>query len=181
MSLFGRIFGRKKPRTPALEPIEPQAEAPTVPNVSKNHPISPVHPNFSFVSSDRLSCPCCGEIILDYRFWQHMDAEQQLRTWWDAPLAITSGHRCAGHNKAVGGAEKSQHLHFATDNTPSLNSPRIAAITGSGDRRMAIALGLLAREAERLGFTGIGHYDSWLHLDRRPGDLVEWDERTRSV
>ena len=45
----------------------------------------------------------------------------------------------------------------------------------------AIALGLLAREAERLGFTGIGHYDSWLHLDRRPGDLVEWDERTRSV
>jgi len=142
------------------------------------HPISPDHPNFAW---EELVCRCCGEIIIDQRFWEHMDAEQQLRTWWGAAFQITSGHRCLSHNAQEGGAEKSQHLLFATDIKPSLNSPRIAAISGSEDRRRAIALGLLAREAEKLGFTGIGHYDTFLHLDMREGELVEWDERTKGL
>ena len=36
---------------------------------------------------------------------------------------------------------------------------------------------LVAAEADRLGFDGIGKYDTFVHLDLR-GEKARWDERT---
>ena len=104
----------------------------------------------------------------DSRFWSHMRTLQELRDWWKAPLRITSGFRSSKHNDAVGGASKSQHMIFATDIVPSVKEPILPE-----------ALDLIADKAEELGFTGIGRYDIFIHLDMRP-KVSRWDNRTRT-
>ena len=74
-------------------------------------------------------------------------------------IAVNSGYRCPAHNKAAGGAEQSWHMLFATDIRPVDNDP---------DK-----LRELYRAAIGMGFGGIGRYDTFLHLDLRPG-AVRW-------
>jgi hypothetical protein len=111
----------------------------------------------------------------DERFYRHMELLQELRDWWKAPIKITSGFRSPKHNEAIGGAPKSQHQVFATDIQPNLHGFRLAQ-TPPFDRRAEMII-LVAAEAERLGFTGIGKYDMFVHLDLRDGN-ARWDERT---
>lgn len=97
-----------------------------------------------------VACRCCGELYLDRA---SMDALQRLRNAWGKPIIINSGHRCAAHNAAVGGAPASQHLDIAFDcRCPSLEQKDFCR---------------LALEA---GFTGIGRYPGkgFVHLDRGP-------------
>ena len=108
----------------------------------------------------------------DARFWAHMKNLQKLRDWWEAPLRITSGFRSPTHNEAIGGASKSQHMVFATDIIPSVKSPHLK------EQILPEALDLIADKAEELGFTGIGRYDIFIHLDMRP-NVARWDERTK--
>lgn len=75
-------------------------------------------PNFS---PREISCNCCGEI------WQgdgkeppewlavSMDRIQALRAKLGRPLVLTCGHRCAEHNREVGGVADSRHLRIAFD------------------------------------------------------------------
>ena len=108
----------------------------------------------------------------DARFWLHMQNLQKLRDWWEAPLRITSGFRSSTHNDAIGGASKSQHMIFATDIVPSVKSPHLPQPI------LPEALDLIADKAEELGFTGVGRYDIFIHLDMRP-NVARWDERTK--
>jgi uncharacterized protein YcbK (DUF882 family) len=101
-----------------------------------------------------------------------MRSLQELRDWWDAPLRITSGFRSPKHNDAIGGAGKSQHMIFATDIVPSVKSPHL------DEPILPEALDLIADKADDLGFTGIGRYDIFVHLDMRP-KVARWDNRTR--
>ena len=111
----------------------------------------------------------------DERFYRHMQLLQELRDWWAAPIAVTSGFRSSWHNKAVGGAAGSQHQVFATDIQPNLHGFRLAQ-TPPFDRRAEMII-IVAAEADRLGFDGIGKYDTFVHLDLR-GETARWDERT---
>ena len=111
----------------------------------------------------------------DERFYRHMELLQELRDWWKAPIKITSGFRSPKHNEAVGGAPKSQHQVFATDIQPNMHGFRLAQ-TPPFDRRAEMII-LVAAEADRLGFDGIGKYDTFVHLDLR-GEKARWDERT---
>ena len=77
--------------------------------------------------------------------------------------------------KAVGGAAGSQHQVFATDIQPNLHGFRLAQ-TPPFDRRAEMII-IVAAEADRLGFDGIGKYDTFVHLDLR-GEKARWDERT---
>lgn len=96
-----------------------------------------------------VACKHCDEFYYDFRA---MTALQLLRDGWGKPIIINSGHRCAQHNRAVGGAPASQHLKIAFDcRCPRADQEAFAAA------------------AKRVGFTGIIRYPArgFVHLDLR--------------
>lgn len=73
----------------------------------------------------------------------------------DRPLTIVSGYRSPEHNKRVGGAPDSRHMHNDAADIPK------------GYARVA--------DAERAGAVGIGDKDGWaVHVDVRPGPPARW-------
>ena len=58
-------------------------------------------------STQEFQCPCCGVASVDPRL---VNLLQKVRDEFGKPISITSGYRCAAHNKAVGGSETSSHL-----------------------------------------------------------------------
>jgi len=54
-----------------------------------------------------FECHCgCGFNTVDYELAEVLD---ELREYFNKPVIITSGCRCFTHNRAVGGADCSQH------------------------------------------------------------------------
>ena len=95
-----------------------------------------------------VSCKHCGEFYLDRNA---MSKLQQLRDLWGQPLVINSGHRCVVHNRNVGGSPTSQHLKIAFDcHMPKTKQEEFITL------------------AKRVGFTGIGIYNNFVHLDTGP-------------
>lgn len=114
-------------------------------------------PNFTW---EEIRCKGTGLVLITDRLFAHMRLLQKLRELV-GPITITSGYRSESYNTQVGGAPASQHLTIATDIIPR-----------------AYSLDATAELADQLGFTGIGRYDSFLHLDTRSGSIAEWDNRT---
>lgn len=109
-------------------------------------------PNFT---PQELACKCGGRHCRGEYFHtpELLDALQALREAMGRPLVVTSGRRCHGHNRAVGGASRSQHmLAIAVD----------VSLMGHDPCE-------LARQAVKAGFKGIGFGRSFLHLDMRTG------------
>ncbi len=104
-------------------------------------------------------CPCCDALKLIPGFYTHLRLLERMRRELGFPIAVNSGYRCVRHNRAVGGAARSWHLIFATDISPEDGSPE--------------KLAAMHQAAERLGFGGIGRYDTFIHLDLRP-DPMRW-------
>ena len=124
---------------------------------NKGHPVAQLYPHYNDFKGQwpwanftqrEVACPCCGELYLDA---DSMDAIQALRDDWGEAIIINSGHRCAKHNAAVGGAPNSQHLKIAFD-----------CACPKAEQESFI---ILAKDA---GFTGIGRYLTFVHLDRGP-------------
>jgi len=63
-----------------------------------------ISPNFNLCE---FQCPCCHAVIVHRRL---VVALQKLRDSLSRPITITSGYRCAPHNKAVGGVKGSLHM-----------------------------------------------------------------------
>tara|TARA_R110000824_G_scaffold69581_2_gene179129 strand:- start:384 stop:749 length:366 start_codon:yes stop_codon:yes gene_type:complete len=94
--------------------------------------------------------------------YHHMDLLQKLRDIVGA-ISINSAYRTDENNSRVGGVDNSMHLEFATDLRPH-----------------SVGLDALNKEAERLGFSGIGRYKTFLHVDCRAflgRDNARWDSR----
>lgn len=104
-------------------------------------------PNFTPVE---IACPCCGETYLDEIA---MDALQRLRVALGGPLTVESGHRCAAHNRSIGGASQSVHLRLAFD----------LALGG-------YARGSMLALARKAGFTRFGLMRYGLHVDTHTVD-----------
>ena len=77
---------------------------------------------------------------------------QELRNKIGKPIIINSGYRTESHNKAVGGAKNSYHMHG-----------KAVDIRVNGMKPEEIA-----KIAEKIGFTGIGIYKNFTHVDIRP-------------
>lgn len=61
-----------------------------------------------YFSRREFACRCgCGYDTVDTEL---LDVLCEAREFFRAPVIINSGCRCAAHNKAVGGAPRSQHL-----------------------------------------------------------------------
>lgn len=96
-----------------------------------------------------FECPCCKRVMLSSDLLRKLIL---LRQKIKEPIFINSGYRCELENKEVGGHPKSFHLlGMAADITV-----RNLSMTG------------LLCHAEKIKFTGIGVYTTFLHLDTRP-------------
>lgn len=74
-----------------------------------------------------------------------------LRTQVKKPIKIVSGYRTEAYNEKCGGAKKSYHL---------LGQAADIKVDGVD----TTVLGLLCVE---IGFSGVGVYDNWVHVDTR--------------
>lgn len=84
-----------------------------------------------------------------------------LRSTINRPIYINSGYRCEIENKKVSGVKNSYHRYgMAVDITV---------------RDMLMPD--LAIHADIVGFTGIGLYSNFLHLDIRP-NKYHWEDLT---
>ena len=112
--------------------------------------------NISHFKRSDFACKCCGKIVVN----DHLIAklEELRRELGDVKIYITNGYRCPRHNKEVRGAHSSYHMKgIAVD--IKVEHYRPAEI---------------AEVAKMVGFTGIGIYQTWTHIDLRGGDLVCW-------
>lgn len=89
-----------------------------------------------------------------------MDCLQKFRELVQVPVIINSGYRSKAHNKLVGGAPNSQHL---------LGKAFDIRITDALSREK------IKFHAKEAGFTGIGDYQNFVHLDTGPARY--WDNR----
>ncbi|MFC1693312.1 YcbK family protein [Candidatus Latescibacterota bacterium] len=117
-------------------------------------------PNFyvteHFMYSDFI-CPCCDTLKHVPAFYRHVPLLEQMWEIFGFPIVVTSGYRCKRHNADVGGAPRSWHLLFATDIKP--------------EEEYSDKLSEIRDVAEDL-FSGIGIYETHIHLDLRPERLV---------
>ncbi len=104
-------------------------------------------------------CPCCNKVMLHPKLLGKL---VELRNILERPVYVTSGYRCFGHNRKVGGIVSSYHCIG------------LAADIKVGD----INLITLLEVCENIDFNGIGFYEkkNFLHLDVRPTKRNRWRE-----
>jgi zinc D-Ala-D-Ala carboxypeptidase len=112
-------------------------------------------PNFK---PSEFDCKGTGTIAVDP---SSLDKLQALRTRIGRPFTIVSGYRSPQHNKAVGGAARSKHMEGIAFDV------HMGGINQEG----------FVQEARKLGFTGIGYYDTFTHIDTRERKAT-WDQRS---
>jgi hypothetical protein len=110
-------------------------------------------------SHDELACRHCGRGLLAPGFGPRLI---YLRLALDLPMTVTSACRCAVHNRAVGGHERSLHVFDApaheTGGTAAID---IAMRDGVYNHRLVTIAG-------NLGWAvGINFASRFIHLDRR--------------
>ena len=122
-----------------------------------------VTPHFS---REELQCGCCGGLYISRDFLRRLEL---LRKMIGRPLIPTSCSRCESHNKRVGGAANSYHKFV-----PEVTKTRAVDIACTNSRFRY----QLVENALEAGFTGIGIYSSFVHLDTRPShEALMWHGR----
>lgn len=96
---------------------------------------------------------CCSTVMIDDQLVKYV---QMIRDHFGKPITITSGYRCATHNRNVGGATGSRHA-----------KGQAADIVVQG-----VAPAEVAKYAESIGIKGIGLYETakdghFVHIDTR--------------
>lgn len=104
-----------------------------------------------FFDRSEFECKCgCGLDTVDAEL---LSALEDLRTYFDSPVTVVSGHRCEAHNRSVGGRPKSKHL-----------MGRAADVTVLGVSPAAVYDYLCDRHP---GKFGIILYPGFVHVDSR--------------
>ena len=109
-------------------------------------------------SRQEFACHCgCGMNTIDART---LELCEEVREFTGAPVKVTSGHRCAKHNKRVGGASNSQHLYGRAADL-SVEDPKAV-------------FDWLCKQYP--GVFGFGLYPShgFVHVDTRNGTAARW-------
>ena len=106
-------------------------------------------------SRHEFACRCCGRAEINQRL---VDALQELRDLAGLPVRVISGYRCPEHNRAIGGATRSQHL---------LGTAADIVVRGMTPAEMY----RLAEDVQAFRNGGIGVYPDkgFIHVDVRDG------------
>ena len=109
--------------------------------------------NFKSTEFDCHGSGCCSTTQIDEKLVQYL---QQIRTHFGKSVNVSSGYRCATHNKNIGGATGSKH-----------STGQAADIYING-----VAPAEIAKYAESIGILGIGLYETdkdghFVHVDTR--------------
>lgn len=104
----------------------------------------------------KFVCPDCGACEMNKDF---MNALQTIQFGMGEGLVVTSGFRCAIHNKAIGGSPTSKHL---------LGLAADIACPDAEKRMILVSL------AVRNRIKGIGIGKTFTHLDMRTDTPVLW-------
>lgn len=109
--------------------------------------------NFKSTEFDCHGSNCCDSTLIDSKL---VDYLQNIRDHFNKPVNITSAHRCAQHNKTIGGATASYHI-----------KGQAADIVING-----VTPAEVAAYAEKIGVLGIGLYETdadghFVHVDTR--------------
>lgn len=101
-------------------------------------------------SEFKCKCGQCDHEAVDHEL---IVVLEDLRTWFDEAVTISSGNRCPDHNDAVGGAPNSKHLYsLAADVWVKNVTP--AQVYEYLDKKYPNKY-------------GIGLYNAWVHIDVR--------------
>lgn len=113
-----------------------------------------------------FACNGDDSVILNYVL---INKIQELRKILGCPVIINSGYRTPEYNKKVGGSSISQHM--------------LGKAVDISTRNLDIDDETLIRICKNLGFTGIGIYDTWIHVDVRDNPdamgYTYWDNRNK--
>lgn len=109
-----------------------------------------------------LACRHCGQLPPGGISRELLDKLEALRARVGRPIVVNSCYRCPEHNRAVGGAPKSQHL---------LGTAADIRVSGMDPVSLYVA-------AHGVGFRGLFLYDSFVHVDVRP-EVASGDFRTQ--
>lgn len=109
--------------------------------------------NFKSTEFDCHGSGCCSTTQVDEKLVEYL---QNIRNHFNKPVNISSGYRCATHNKNIGGATGSKH-----------SKGQAADIYING-----VAPAEIAKYAESIGILGIGLYETdkdghFVHVDTR--------------
>lgn len=109
--------------------------------------------NFKSTEFDCHGAGCCSTTQVDEKLVEYL---QNIRNHFGKPVNISSGYRCATHNKNIGGATGSKH-----------SKGQAADIYING-----VAPAEIAKYAESIGILGIGLYETdkdghFVHVDTR--------------
>ena len=92
-----------------------------------------------FFTAEEFKCPCCGKNHIRRKLVLKLDLAREIA---GVPFFITSGYRCAKHNKDIGGSKTSSHLKgLAADIAVQNNIVRLKILKGliiAGFRRIGI-------------------------------------------
>lgn len=109
--------------------------------------------NFKSTEFDCHGSKCCSSTLIDEKLVEYL---QKIRDHFGKPVNISSGYRCATHNKSVGGVTGSRHM-----------KGQAADIYIDG-----VAPAEIAKYSESIGVLGIGLYETnadghFVHIDTR--------------
>lgn len=121
------------------------------------------------------ACHSGAEVPLEYQPNARrlaINVLEPLRARFGGPIIPVSWYRTPYYNKAIGGAEKSQHMFaLAADIRPA----DLADLA-----RLRAMVETMIHQGELPALGGFGVYTGWLHLDARqrpadnPGHIARW-------
>jgi uncharacterized protein YcbK (DUF882 family) len=118
-----------------------------------------------------FACKCgCGMDTVDYGLILGLESlREKLNDLAGSPVRIhiTSGNRCKQYNDKVGGEVFSQHLR---SRAADIQCEQLIDSHWS-----QIAPEIVADEAEKLPFGGVGRYKTFTHVDTRAG-VARWSK-----